>query len=274
MKGVGGRFSELNIGLLHLAVVGVDIQEVLDGAAAMAKRCAKPGLFGNPAYMYAAIHTILYRRKGKDIAVLMPFSERLKSTADWYVQLLAESLGKKYGRLVKMENGCEAWIADKKNVVNVGRTPIPSRGTNDLHSIQQNNIEGENNKAVTFMRVEKFRDDLTVVGTNDFLAGKKYSRLLSLAEEATEWALVRQARPNCTIVIPEITPFHWGELLYFFEMATAVEGELLDVNAFDQPGVEGYKNYMYYKLGKSGIAEAIVADIKNNPLVKKEKCIL
>jgi glucose-6-phosphate isomerase len=275
MKGVGGRFSELNIGLLHLAIIGVDIQECLDGAAVMAKRCLAPKLSKNPAAMYAALHTVLYRKKGKDIAVLMPFSERLKSTADWYVQLLAESLGKKAGRrIVRGKDGCETWTVDGKRAVKVGRTPIPSRGTNDLHSIQQNNIEGVNNKAITFIRVEKFAEDAEVTGTGDFLSGKKYSALMSMAEEATEWALVREGRPNCTVIMPAITAFYWGQLLFFFEMATAIEGELLNVNAFDQPGVEGYKNYMYYKLGKPGIAREIVNDIEKNPLIKKPQYIL
>ena len=90
LKGVGGRFSEFNMGLLHLAIIGVDVQEVLDGAAAMAKRCNAADLFKNPALMYAALHTILYKNKGKPIAVMMPFSETLKSTADWYCQLLGK----------------------------------------------------------------------------------------------------------------------------------------------------------------------------------------
>ena len=260
MKGVGGRFSELNIGLLHLAIIGVKIQEVLDGAAAMAKRCASDDLSKNPAAMYAILHTILYRKKGKDIAIMMPFSERLKSTADWYVQLLAESLGKKYSR--------------KGKVVHVGRIPISARGTNDLHSIQQNNIEGENNKAVTFIKVDKFKDDIKLPQTGDILSGRRYSELLSIAEEATEWALVREARPSCTVIMPEITPFHWGGLIFLFEMAIAFEGELLDVNAFDQPGVEGYKNYMYYKLGKIGMPKEVTETIKNNPLKKNEKFVV
>jgi glucose-6-phosphate isomerase len=158
--------------------------------------------------------------------------------------------------------------------MNVGRTPIPSRGTNDLHSIQQNNIEGENNKAVTFIRVKAFRGDIELKGTGDFLSGKHFSMLLSVAEEATEWALARESRPNCTIVMPEVTPFTWGELLFFFEMATAYEGELLGINAYDQPGVEGYKNYMYYKLAKPGLDEKTVKDIRGSELKKKTKYIL
>ena len=275
LKGVGGRFSELNIGLLHLAIIGVDIQEVLDGAQAMAKRCSSEDIFKNPAYLYATLQTILYRKKGKPIAIMMPFSEILKSTADWYVQLLAESTGKKFARSIRVgEDGTEVWVANNNRIVNVGRTPVPGRGTNDLHSIQQNNIEGENDKTVTFIRVEKFSQDIKVTGTGDILEGKYYSKLLSTAQEATEWALVRQSRPNCTIIMPEIAPYYWGELLFFFEVATMFEGELLNINAFDQPGVEGYKNYMYYKLRKPGIPKNIAEEIKKHPLVKKAKYII
>lgn len=275
LKGVGGRFSELNMGLLHLAVVGVSIRDVLDGAKAMFKRCSSADLFSNPAYMYSVLQTVQYLKKGKPISILMPFSEQLKSTADWYCQLLAESTGKKFARSVKKgPDGSERWEMDKDLAVNIGRTPVSSRGTNDLHSIQQNNIEGENDKVVTFIRVNEFDNDLTVPGAKDLLAGKKYSKLLSLAQEATEWALVRQQRPNCTIVMPKITPYSWGELIFFFEMATAFEGELLNINAFDQPGVEGYKNYMYYKLGKSGLPAEIENEILENPLVKKQDYIL
>ena len=274
LKGVGGRFSELNIGLLHLAIIGVDIQEVLDGASAMAKRCGEANFMKNPAYMYAVLQAVMYKKKGKPIAIIMPFSERLKSTADWYVQLLAESLGKKYARRIRRDDMCEIWDQDPRKIVNVGRTPIPARGTNDLHSIQQNNIEGENDKTVTFIKVESFKDDIDVTGTGDFLEGKPYSKLLSIAEEATEWALVRENRPNCAIILPEISPFYWGAVLFFFEIATAFEGELAGVNAFDQPGVEGYKNYMYHKLGKAGIPKAISDYIEDNPLIKKSKYII
>ena len=105
-------------------------------------------------------------------------------------------------------------------------------------------------------------------------AGKRFSEMITLAQEATEWALVRESRPSCTIIMPEASAYNWGALLFFFEMATAFEGELLGVNAFDQPGVEGYKNYMYYKLGKSGLSEKVADEIKNNPLLKDPKFIL
>ncbi|MFA6216289.1 MAG: glucose-6-phosphate isomerase [Candidatus Omnitrophota bacterium] len=275
LPGVGGRFSEFNMGLLHLAIIGVDIQKVFDGMKAMEKRCSNKDVYKNPAYMYALLHAILYRKKGKSLAVMMPFSETLKSTADWYVQLLAESLGKKFARkIVTAADGSEDWLRDKGQVVNVGRTPVSCRGTNDLHSIQQNNIEGEHDKVVTFIRTEKFKRDMTIAVKGDILSGKKLSELMALAQEATAWALVRESRPNCAIIMPEVSAYHWGALLFFFEMATAFEGELLNVNAFDQPGVEGYKNYMYYKLGKPGISEEIVADIQSHPLKKNARLIL
>lgn len=275
LKGVGGRYSEFNMGLLHLAIIGVNIKEVLEGARAMTKRCNAGSIYKNPAYMYAVLQTILYRRKQKSIAVMMPFSETLKSTADWYAQLLAESLGKKYKRVISLSaSGIETWKNDNACVLNIGRTPVSCRGTNDLHSIQQNNIEGENNKTVTFIRVEKFKGDIRLPKIKDILGGRAYSELIKLAHEATEWALTREKRPNCTIIMPEVTPYSWGELIFFFEMSTAFEGELLSINAFDQPGVESYKNYMYYKLHKPGISKKIAREIKKHPIHRKNRFVL
>ncbi len=275
LKGVGGRYSEFNMGLLHLAILGVSIKEVFSGAKDMAKRCRREDLFQNPAYMYASLHYILYRKQAKNIAVMMPFAQGLRSSADWYVQLLAESLGKKYSRQIEVSvNGVENWLKDKNHILNTGRTPIPTCGTGDLHSVQQNNIEGENNKVVTFIKVDSFKNKIKVSGKGDILSGRSYLELMNLAREATEWALVREGRPSCMIIMPEVSAYHWGALLFFFQIATAFEGELLNVNAFDQPGVESYKNYMYYKLGKPGIAASIANEIKNNPLVKNPKYII
>lgn len=275
LPGVGGRFSEFNMGLLHLAVIGIDIGELFSGALAMAERCVAGDIYKNPAYLYAVLHYLAYVKKGKSIAIMMPFTESLKSTADWYCQLLAESLGKKYERKIKMlPDGIEDWGYDLSRCVNVGRTPVAARGTTDLHSIQQNNIEGENNKVVTMIRVDRFARDARVGSTGGILSGKSLSDLLKLAQEATEWALVRDQRPNCAITMPSITAASWGALLFFFEMATAFEGELLNVNAFDQPGVEGYKNYMYYKLRKPGIPADIAAEVKKHPVKRARKFIV
>ncbi|MBU2540852.1 MAG: hypothetical protein KJ593_03020 [Candidatus Omnitrophica bacterium] len=274
-KGVGGRYSEFNMGLLHLAIIGVNISEVLRGAREMAEKCSKISVYQNPAYLYAALQYILYKKKGKTISILMPFSQTLKSTGDWYVQLLSESLGKKYERKIKViANGQEDWSDDLARIANVGRTPIVCSGTTDLHSVAQNNVEGENNKTITFIRVEKFRNNVKVPNTGDFISAKSFADLLNLAQEATEWSLVRAQRPNCTISLPEVSAYYWGGLLFFFEMAVAFEGELLNVNAFNQPGVEGYKNYMYYKLAKPGLPKRIKNEIKSKTLIKKEKFII
>lgn len=275
MHGVGGRFSELNMGLLHLAIMGIDCKDVLSGAAAMADRCSSANFLKNPAYLYAALQFLAYKKKNKRIAVFMPFTESLKSTADWYCQLLAESTGKKFARKIKvLSDGSEAWSPDEEHVCGVGRTPVPTRGTTDLHSIQQNNVEGENDKTVTMIRVEAFQNDIKVPTSEGILSGRYFGQLLGLAQEATEWALVLNNRPNCTIVMSEVSPATWGGLLYFFELATAFEGELLNINAFDQPGVESYKNYMYYKLRKPGLSKAVAQEIQKHPLKKDKKYIL
>jgi glucose-6-phosphate isomerase len=275
LPGVGGRYSEFNMGLLHLAIVGIDIEKVFSGARAMAKRCSTDNLLKNPAYLYATLCHLAYKKKGKSIAILMPFTELLTSTADWYCQLLAESLGKKYVRKIKiLPDESEVWGRETRRAVNAGRTPIAARGTTDLHSLQQNNVEGKNDKVLTMIRLETFQDDLLVPSSKRILSQRSFSELLKLAQEATEWALVRNNRPNCTITLPEITPETWGSLLYFFEMATAFEGELLNVNAFDQPGVEGYKNYMYYKLQKPGISKAVALEIKKHLVKRLSRFIL
>jgi len=124
------------------------------------------------------------------------------------------------------------------------------------------------------MRVESFKDDLQIPVTNGILSGKSFCELLKLAQEATEWALTANNRPNCTVTLSQITPKIWGGLIYFFEMATAFEGELLGINAFDQPGVESYKNYMYFKLGKPGLSPQIAAEIKKHPIKKNPKFII
>jgi glucose-6-phosphate isomerase len=275
LKGVGGRYSEFNMGLLHLAIAGIKIDDVLAGARAMSERCSVADLYKNPAYLYAVLQYLAYTKKGKSIGILMPFSEGLKSTADWYCQLLAESLGKKYERKIRvLAQGTEEWEQDPERIVNVGRTPVATRGTADLHSIQQNNVEGQNNKTITMIRVERFKSDIKVPKSSGILSQKSFGELLKLAQEATEWALVRDTRPNCTVSIPELNPYTWGALLYFFEMATAFEGELLNVNAFDQPGVESYKNYMYFKLAKPGIPRTIADEIKNHPVKRNPRYIL
>jgi len=110
--------------------------------------------------------------------------------------------------------------------------------------------------------------------SGELLAGRKLSELMSLAVRATEWALMRAEKPNMTIVMPEVSPYTWAQLLYFFEIATTYEGEFLDVYAFHQPGVEGYKNYMYKCLGKEGLKKEIIEEIDSYPLKKRDEYII
>lgn len=273
--GVGGRFSEFNIGLLHLALLGIDIEAPLNGFSDMALACTRKNVEHNPCLFNAGVKFML-AGKGKVMEVLMPFAKQLKSTAEWYIQLQAESNGKKFARKVEVhDNGTEEWTDIKGKVVNVGRTPIAAVGTSDLHSIQQNNVEGMNNKVVTIIQVDRFAGDIMVPRNSDtIIAGKNLGELISIAAEGTAWALTREERPNMTIHLPEIDPYFWGALLGFFMYSTVFEAELWNINGLNQPGVESYKNYMYFKLGKPGLDPAIIKDIKSNPLKKDNKYII
>jgi len=275
LPGVGGRYSEFNMGLLHLALIGVPISEVLAGARAMATACSRGDLMKNPAYLYGALQYLAYKKKGKPIGILMPFTELLTATAEWYCQLLAESTGKKFGRRIHAAaRGSEFWRANRDRVLNVGRTPVATRGTTDLHSLLQNTVEGENDKTVTMVRIKNFAPDLTVPVAGGFLSGHRFSELLGLAQEATAWALVRARRPNCTITLDRLTPHTWGGLIFFFEMATAFEAELLNVHGFDQPGVESYKKYMYVKLKKPGVPGGAAREIRSHRVKTEARFVL
>ncbi len=244
-SGVGGRYSVLSpVGLITAALTGIDIKMLLAGAANMYERTVgNDDINSNPALMYALLHTIAYKNLDKDIAVMMPFSEQLKSFGEWYVQLLAESLGKKFDR-------------QGREVFN-GRTPIPSMGNRNLHADQQNNVEGEPNKVVTFIGIEHHSADFVIQSSpSDFLIGKNWTEIFGAALTAARADMTSRNRPNCLITLPTLNPYTLGQLIFMMELATAYEGELLDINAFDQPGVEGYKNRMYGKLGRPGFEKA------------------
>jgi len=242
--GVGGRWSVLSeVGLVTAAVVGIDIRRLLAGAAEMDAACRKEDVWQNPGALYAVLHTLAYQQHGKDIGVLMPYSNALKSVADWYVQLLAESLGK--------EKDLQG-----KNVYE-GRTPVPALGTTDMHAQTQQHREGKYNKVITTIRVEEFGARELVIPSLfadeeklNFLCGLKMSQVLHAAQEANEESLAVASRPNLTITLPRVDETTLGQLLYMLEIATAFEGELLNVNAYDQPGVEAYKGIMMKKLKK------------------------
>ncbi len=241
---VGGRFSVLTpVGLLPAAMSGININKVLKGAAKMAERCKSDNLIDNPAFLFAAIHT-LYMKRGKNISVMMPYSNKLKDLADWYCQLWAESLGKRVDR--------------KENTVNVGQTPVKALGATDQHSQVQLYMEGPNDKVITFIEVEKFKNHTPLknhfpyIEDFNYLAEKSLGELLSAEKKATELALSQSNRPNVTLRISEVNEESIGGLFFFFEAATAYAGELLDINAFNQPGVEAGKIATYALMGRSG----------------------
>ena len=245
--GVGGRFSELcPVGLLAAAVCGIDIRELLAGAAYMDGICNEPAVRKNPAYLLATLQYIAMQR-GMNISVLMPYADSLKYMADWYAQLWAESLGKRVDRSGRSVHG--------------GQTPVKALGVTDQHSQVQLYTEGPFDKVVTFLGVERYRTETRIpqgyadIPDVSFLSGHTQNELIKAEQSATAYALMKSGHPSNTITLPEVNAFTVGELLYLFEVMTAFAGELLDINAFDQPGVEEGKNATYALLGKPGYDE-------------------
>jgi len=237
---VGGRFSVLSpVGLISAALTGVDILSLLEGAEIMSRRCTNGSLKENPAAMYAAIQ-YQYLQKGKKLSVLLPYSQNLWSMADWYRQLWAESLGKRVDR--------------KGNVVHVGPTPIKALGVTDQHSQAQLYMEGPFDKIITFLSVKDFNRKTAIpkVDKAHYLSGRSLNELLKAEEQGTRSALTKAQRPNVTVTLSEISPLTMGQLFFFFEMSVAYMGELMNINAYDQPGVELAKEYTYALMGRSG----------------------
>jgi len=253
---VGGRFSELTpVGLLPAAFCGIDIEGLLEGAAQMDTMCQEDDISKNPAHMFAALHC-LGMAQGKNISVLMPYVDSLKLIADWYAQLWAESLGKKYD-------------LDGKTV-HTGQTPVRALGATDQHSQVQLYAEGPYDKIVVMIGVDEYRETITIPSTYTdmpslgFLGGVTHNQLIKTMQSATEYALTKAGRMNMTITLPKVTQQTVGQLLYFFEVATAFAGELLNINAFDQPGVEEGKNATYALFGRPGY-EAKKAELDSAP---------
>ncbi len=239
---LGGRFSELcPVGLLPAAVCGIDIRGLLEGAAAMDERCKSPDVWKNPALLEAVLQYIAMEEMGTNVQVVMPYADSLKYMADWFCQLWAESLGKNVTR--------------KGMAVNVGQTPTKALGVTDQHSQLQLYTEGPYDKVITLLKVENFRNESPIPhGCEEFadvafLGGKSLNQLIEAERQGTEYALYRAGRMNQTIILPEVSAYTLGQLLYFFEMTTAYAGELLDIDAFNQPGVEESKIASYAVLG-------------------------
>ena len=254
--GVGGRFSELcPVGLLPAAVLGIDINGMLAGAAYMDGLCSKPNIARNPALACAVLQYISMQQ-GKNINVLMPYSDNLKLIADWYCQLWAESLGKA--------------VDYAGNTVNVGTTPVKSLGVTDQHSQVQLYIEGPYDKVITFISVEKYGCEMPIAhGCDDipdvgFLGGHTMQELIQAENKATAYALMCAGRMNYTINMPEVNAFTLGQLMFMLELQTAYTGALLNINTFNQPGVENGKKATFALLGKKGY-EAQKKEMDNAP---------
>jgi glucose-6-phosphate isomerase len=227
------------VGLLSAACTGINILDLLSGARAMSQRCQDAGLSKNPAAAYAALQYLFYQ-KGVKLSVLMPYSQNLWGVADWYRQLWAESLGKKTDRSGK--------------TVNVGPTPIKALGVTDQHSQAQLYMEGPYDKIISFLSVQDFGKKTVIppVDKSHYLAGRSLNELLKAEEQGARSALTKAQRLNLTISVHEISAVTLGKIFYLFEMAVAYMGELLNINAFDQPGVELAKVYTYALMGRQG----------------------
>ena len=240
---VGGRYSVLTpVGLLPIAVAGIDIEQLVNGALAMENYCKENQNSDNVVAQYAVARQALYH-DGKTNEILVSYEPRLQYIAEWWKQLYGESEGK-----------------DGKGIF-----PASDIFTTDLHSMGQYIQDGLRNLFETIISVEKPTKEIRIpLADNDldqlnYIAGKRLSEVNRTAETATILAHVDGGVPNIIIQIPEISATTIGELIYFFEMGCALSGYMLEVNPFDQPGVEAYKKNMFALLGKQGYEERAAA---------------
>ena len=233
---VGGRYSVLTaVGLLPIAVAGVDLDQLMQGAADMMEICRKGNLDENPAWQYAAVRNGLYQ-SGKKIEILAAYEPAFRFMAEWWKQLYGESEGKE----------------------NKGIFPASVEFTADLHSMGQYIQQGERHIFETVVRFGKSahclkvpRDEADGDGLN-FLAGRDMDYIATQAMDGTLLAHVEGGVPNLIVHAGEKNAYTLGELIYFFEYSCGLSGYLLNVNPFDQPGVEAYKKNMFALLGKPG----------------------
>jgi glucose-6-phosphate isomerase len=241
---VGGRFSVLTpVGLLPAALLGLDVEGLIAGAVAMRDRCAAGRFRENPALAFAALQWRAQREAGQGMHVLMPYSDAFRDLAPWFVQLWAESLGKR-----------------TPSGAHVGPTPIVAVGATDQHAQVQLFMEGPIDKTVTFLEVETPEGgELTIpsVGADGptelaYLGGHGFAELLRAEGRATAGALATMGRPTMTLRVTQADAWHLGGLFMFFELATIYAGQLYGVDPLDQPGVELGKQLTYYQFGHPG----------------------
>lgn len=219
---IGGRFSVLSsAGLLSSAIADIDIDLLLKGSRDSLPLYLRE--INNPALIHSCIGYLFYK-KAKFINILMPYSDRLQYFGQWYIQLFSESLGKE-GK---------------------GRTPMLAIGTTDMHSQTQQHQEGNKDKLITFLEIKNFESNTNIKEMPDPLNIFKgsFSEMIHIARKANEKALYIDNRPSCTITINKLNEHSLGAMIMFFEISTVLEGIMLEVNPFDQPGVEGYKKIM------------------------------
>ncbi len=244
-EGVGGRFSVLSpVGLVSSAMVGIDVLGLLAGAAAMDERCQSRSFYENPALVQAAVQFLLHTRKQKPMAVSFSYSHRLKDMADWYAQLLAESLGKKHSR--------------SGEVVHRGPTPLRAVGVTDQHSQMQLYTEGPFDKWFTLFSVDEPDHAVALPHAYPelegvaYLGGKTLKELFQAERDGARIALTEARRPNATLALETVDAHSLGQMIFLFELSVAVMGEHYDVDAFDQPGVESGKIAAYALMGRKG----------------------
>ncbi|HRV72123.1 MAG TPA: glucose-6-phosphate isomerase [Thermovirgaceae bacterium] len=237
---VGGRYSVLSpVGLLSAASQGADIQAILRGASAMKKQISgTEGKTGNPAWVIAAASMRNYLA-GRNMVVLMPYSDRLEAFSEWFCQLWAESLGKD-GR---------------------GSTPVRALGAIDQHSQVQLYAEGPDDKLYIFITVEERAEviipepQLKSLESLSYLGGKGMGEMLGLEAMSTAAALIKANRPVMGISVPSVDAFRLGGLIFLFEYATAIAGIAQGIDPFDQPGVEQGKRYTYGLMQRPGFGK-------------------
>ncbi|MPQ30080.1 glucose-6-phosphate isomerase [Clostridium estertheticum] len=233
---VGGRFTVLTpVGLLPIATAGIDIEEMMKGAAAARQAYSMPELEKNDAYKYAVTRNILYR-KGKTTEILVNYEPCMHYFGEWWKQLYGESEGK-----------------DGKGIF-----PAAVDFSTDLHSMGQYIQEGLRNISETVINVEKPRKHIVIeenaenIDGLNFLAGNTLDYVNKKAFEGTILAHNDGGVPNMVVEVPELNAYYFGYLVYFFEKACGISGYLLGINPFNQPGVEAYKKNMFALLGKTG----------------------
>ena len=233
---VGGRYSVLTaVGLLPIAVAGINIDSMMQGAADAREKFAEGDVYTNDCYKYAAIRNLLLR-KGYEIEMFVSYKPSFMYMNEWLKQLYGESEGK-----------------DGKGIF-----PASVDLTTDLHSMGQWIQDGERTIFETVVSVEQPNTCLEVPSDEEnldglnFLAGRRIDEVNKMAELGTKLAHVDGGVPNIKLSITKLDEYHIGQLIYMFERGCGISGLLLEVNPFDQPGVEAYKKNMFALLGKPG----------------------